>query len=278
MKPVTAIIAYTSCPSPKSLHDALIDSPSARPGAGRQERSEKIRTSQWVRGHLRLALPPVKPSVRSWTGSLQRGCGFLPGSHPLSLSFCARNDDRVHQVRTGRHGLHRLFRYERRSKTTMHPLNDYQKGSVRDSFKSRPSPLLFVLAARKALRDRESSGLGYAGLYDLRLRISVDYSIHHVAKPLYVVSDIEKTPSGSALFSYVNPPKTLPFKRRWRRSSPITLRESALLCLLAISKLCKTSGASFPQRRCNRPFSATGQERSEDAVQSASSQKTNLPL
>ena len=93
---------------------------------------------------------------------------------------------------------------------TLHPLNDYQPGSVRDDFDFGAMILFSVPAVRKALKNYGLiPGVKFSGLYDLRLKVSIDHSVYHLQEPLYSVigpaaerdgpSDREK------IFAYVDP-------------------------------------------------------------------------
>jgi hypothetical protein len=88
---------------------------------------------------------------------------------------------------------------------TLHPLNDYQLGSVRDDFDFGTIILFSVPAIRKALKKYGViPGVKFAGLYDLRLKVSIDHSLYHLKKPLYSVIETEE-PSGSEnIFAYVD--------------------------------------------------------------------------
>jgi hypothetical protein len=71
---------------------------------------------------------------------------------------------------------------------TLHPLNDYQLGSVRDDFDFGAMILFSVPAVRKVLKKYGLiPGVKFAGLYDLRLKVSIDYSVCHLQEPLYTV-------------------------------------------------------------------------------------------
>ncbi len=85
-----------------------------------------------------------------------------------------------------------------------HPLIDYQLGSVRDDFEF--GPLLFIRKdALNELPERDSSGYSFAGLYDLRLRISEKYKIIRIPEFLYSAATVENKNSGSTQFEYVDP-------------------------------------------------------------------------
>ena len=88
----------------------------------------------------------------------------------------------------------------------LHPLNDYQPGSVRDDFEFGGLVLLSVPAIRMVPRKYGvMPGLKFAGFYDLRLKISIDHSIHHLSEPLYSVTKTDGPPGDERLFSYVDP-------------------------------------------------------------------------
>jgi GT2 family glycosyltransferase len=89
---------------------------------------------------------------------------------------------------------------------TMHPLVDYQPGSVRDDFDFGSMMLFSVAAVRKAL---EKYGpfphVKFASLYDLRLKVSIDHSVCHLQEPLYCVLGAEEISDVGKMFAYVDP-------------------------------------------------------------------------
>jgi hypothetical protein len=69
---------------------------------------------------------------------------------------------------------------------TLHPLNDYQPGSVRDDFDFGAMILFAIPPVQKTLSKYNLiSGTQFAGLYDLRLKVSIDHSLCHLQEPLY---------------------------------------------------------------------------------------------
>jgi len=93
---------------------------------------------------------------------------------------------------------------------TLHPLNDYQPGSARDDFDFGAMTLFSVPAVRKALKKYGViPGVKFASLYDLRLKVSIDHSVHHLKELLYsVIGPMIGTdePSGNQkIFAYVDP-------------------------------------------------------------------------
>jgi hypothetical protein len=85
-------------------------------------------------------------------------------------------------------------------------LNDYQIGSVRDDFNFGPLMLFSAHALRQA-REKHNfiPKTKFAGLYDLRLKVSIDHAVLHVPEPLYCVPGREETFGGQRLFGYVEP-------------------------------------------------------------------------
>ena len=87
----------------------------------------------------------------------------------------------------------------------LHTLNDYQPGSVRDDFDFGAMTLFSASAIRKALEKYGAlSDVKFAGLYDLRLKISIDHPIYHLKESLYSVIKTSE-PSGEKLFAYLDP-------------------------------------------------------------------------
>jgi hypothetical protein len=87
----------------------------------------------------------------------------------------------------------------------LHPLNDYQLGSVRDDFDFGGVMIFSTEAVQEALQKYgEIQNVSYAGLYDLRLKVSVDYPVVHIQEPLYSLMDSCKADGDERLFAYVD--------------------------------------------------------------------------
>lgn len=87
---------------------------------------------------------------------------------------------------------------------TSHPVIDYQKGSLRDDFDF--GPVLFYRSA--ALKEAVSSmraDYRFAGLYDLRLKVSQKNPIVHISEYLYTEKEKSTQTSSECLFDYVDP-------------------------------------------------------------------------
>lgn len=85
-----------------------------------------------------------------------------------------------------------------------HPVIDYQKGSLRDDF-DFGFLMLFSTELFKQAAAEIDADYQFAGLYDLRLRISAKAPLFHISEYLYssIESDLRK--SGEKIFDYVDP-------------------------------------------------------------------------
>lgn len=85
-----------------------------------------------------------------------------------------------------------------------HPVNDYQVGSVRDDFDFGPLLLIRTSAAKEALGAKDQT-YEFAGLYDLRLKISQKFPIVHLDENLYTMEETDLRDSDEKMFAYVDP-------------------------------------------------------------------------
>ncbi|HET9943876.1 MAG TPA: glycosyltransferase family 2 protein [Terriglobia bacterium] len=88
------------------------------------------------------------------------------------------------------------------SNTEDHPRIDYQLGSIRDNFDFGPVVAIGVRAARQVWQGGTTR---WAGLYDLRLRLSEKFPIVRIPEPLYAASSVDTRTSGEKQFDYVDP-------------------------------------------------------------------------
>jgi hypothetical protein len=85
-----------------------------------------------------------------------------------------------------------------------HPVIDYQEGSLRDDFNFGS----VILYDAKAFRDacgRMDLDYSFAGLYDLRLKVSQKYPLVHIQEMLYTEVETDTRKSGEKQFDYVDP-------------------------------------------------------------------------
>jgi len=94
-----------------------------------------------------------------------------------------------------------------KSNLVLHPLIDYQAGSVRDDFDFGNCFMVRTEVAKDCLPDLYSAknNLRFSGLYDLRLAISRRSSIVRYSEPLYSVLINDEPTDKEKMFEYVNP-------------------------------------------------------------------------
>lgn len=85
----------------------------------------------------------------------------------------------------------------------LHPLVDYQLGSIRDDFDFGN----IILVRKKAMQNflNEKSSYDYAGFYFMRLCISQNYSVLRIPEALYFRSKVENKKPEERQFEYVDP-------------------------------------------------------------------------
>ncbi|MGH9836776.1 MAG: glycosyltransferase family 2 protein [Blastocatellia bacterium] len=141
----------------------------------------------WERDYLLLILP---------------GGEIEFGAHALER-FVRVADD------TGAGLIYSDFRERNGDETTDHPLIDCQLGSLRDNFDFGSVLLFSRKAVEKAINEHGaiSPELDWGGLYDLRLKLSINSSVFRIPEPLYTRVATERRGSGEKLFDYVDPRK-----------------------------------------------------------------------
>jgi hypothetical protein len=164
---------------------------------------------------------PFDAKVRAVTSGLASGRGInallaaatgdyllvvLPGEQ---VEFGQRAIERYAQAAadTGAAFIYSDFRDDTGDGLSDHPLIDYQTGSIRDSFDFGSVLFISTRGAREALSRHGAidDHLQWGGLYDLRLKMSVDARPLRIPEPLYarVPRDLRKT--GDKQFDYVDP-------------------------------------------------------------------------
>lgn len=129
-------------------------------------------------------------------------------SDPKLISFEPKTLERFLEVaETTKAGLvYSDFYDQNQHERRYHPLADYQFGSVRDDFDFGGMVLLSVSAIRESLKKYGAiPEVTYAGLYDLRLKVSIDHSIYHLGEPLYSVMNTGGHLGDRRLFAYLDP-------------------------------------------------------------------------
>ncbi|MGI6073019.1 MAG: glycosyltransferase family 2 protein [Fermentimonas sp.] len=86
-----------------------------------------------------------------------------------------------------------------------HPVIDYQEGSLRDDFDFGSLILFNTRTMRRAARKMKADEYEYAGLYDLRLRVSQRRNLVHINEYLYTEMSNDEAEAGERIFDYVDP-------------------------------------------------------------------------
>ena len=85
-----------------------------------------------------------------------------------------------------------------------HPVIDYQEGSLRDDF-NFGSVVLYRTSAVKEAAGRMDTDFKFAGLYDLRLKLTENHNLFHIQEILYTEVEPDNRQSGEKQFDYVDP-------------------------------------------------------------------------
>ena len=135
---------------------------------------------------------------------------LLPGGQQISLETKALERILAKAESTKVGMAYSDFYEESGQGKILNPLIDYQPGSVRDDFDFGAVILFSVPAIRKALKKYGAiPRMKFAGLYDLRLKLSIDHPIYHLQEPLYSVIGAEESSNralgSEKIFGYVDP-------------------------------------------------------------------------
>jgi hypothetical protein len=160
-------------------------------------------------------------------------------------------------------------------KRTEHPTIDYQPGSIRDNFDFGALMLFSMYAVKRSLRKFGTIGnVKRSGLYDLRLKTSVDYGIFHIQELLYTKTESDTRKSGEKQFDYVDP------------KNQIIQKENELVAINHLkhrNAYLKPRFSKLPKLKVTFPVEASviipvkNREKTiADAVNSVLSQKTNF--
>jgi hypothetical protein len=161
---------------------------------------------------------------------------------------------------------------------THHPLNDYQIGSVCDDFDFGAMVLYSVPAIRKALKKYGPiPHVQFAGLYDLRLKVSIDHSPHHLQEPLYSVIEADEPDETEKLFAYLDPSNEAIQKEMEVVFTDYLKKIGAYLAAHDLREVEQTS-ESFPVEASVIIPVRNRKETIAEAVKSALSQKTDFPF
>lgn len=170
------------------------------------------------------------------------------------------------------------FYDETRHGKILHPLNDYQLGSFRDNFDFGNMMLFSTETIRKATQKcGEIASMDHAGLYDLRLKVSIVHPIHHVQRPLYSVITSDEPAGGDKLFAYVDP-RNVDVQREMESVFTDYLRKIGAYLPPDGLRAVERSNNSFPVEASVIIPVRNRRGTVADAVKSALSQETDFPF
>ncbi|HWP44796.1 MAG TPA: glycosyltransferase family A protein, partial [Blastocatellia bacterium] len=159
---------------------------------------------------------------------------------------------------------------------TDHPLIDYQPGSIRDTF-DFGSILVFSMRAVRQVISRcgpVSDYLKWAGLYDLRLKLSESSRPLRIPEPLYARIPTDRRASGERQFDYVDP-RNRDYQLEMERVATEHLKRTGAYLAPRFESVPRAE-QSFPVR-ASVVIPVRNRERTiKDAVSSALSQKTSF--
>jgi Glycosyl transferase family 2 len=278
MKPVTAAIAYSPDPRFETLLSSLVASPLV----------ERVVVAADDRADLRRREANCEVLI-GWLYSgdtLERLLDSTRTEYLLllptacDLSFEPGGIERLVRVgETSRAGVVYSDFYALGSLgKTLRPLNDYQEGSVRDTFDFGALMLYSVSAMREAgQRQGPLPPVRFAGLYALRLRVSLLRPILHVPEPLYSVGQEGGHSDGQGMFAYCDP-KNAPAQKEMESVFTAYLRNIGAYVAPDLLKVVPPDPAHFA---CEASVIIPVRNRREtvgDAVRSALSQETDFPF
>lgn len=149
---------------------------------------------------------PQSSATMKWIGETTEAnytLLYTKGS-PLKLGLFAL-ERMVQLAEDSRAGMVYADHYQlKEGKQIAAPVIDYQKGALRDDF-NFGSVMLFKTSALKAAIERMKSEYQYAGLYDLRLKLSQTEKLEHINEYLYTEVETDIRKSGEKQFDYVDP-------------------------------------------------------------------------
>lgn len=171
-----------------------------------------------------------------------------------------------------------FFEQEPGRAAKLHPLIDYQTGSLRDDFDFGRVVLLDgkLLRKQRKLMQQEGSSARFGGWYELRLRVGELGPVVHLSEPTYTVSVEEESEGEKAHFSYVDPRN---------RDYQIEMEQIATAHLKRIGAHIDPPRYRLAEESDDYPVEASvvipvrNRERTvRDAVESALTQEVNFPF
>ena len=185
---------------------------------------KSLKDSGVVAGIFIITGNTSEPAIKDPEVSYLRSEGFASTASVMKMAEVAATDFMILYSKTssldlGKFALDRMMQvcddmnagivysdyFEKKNNQLLpHPVIDYQEGSLRDDF-NFGSVILYKVSAFREACNKMDMEFRFAGLYDLRLRISQAHSIVHLPEILYTEIEHDTRKSGEKQFDYVDP-------------------------------------------------------------------------
>ncbi len=123
---------------------------------------------------------------------------LLMGASAIERMMLVADDSQAAMVYSDRYQMEQGVRQ-------LHPVIDYQEGSLRDDFDFGSIVLIRTSLLQQYVAGEQERGWQYAGFYDLRLFLSREGQLFHLNEYLYTEEETDLRASGVKQFDYVNP-------------------------------------------------------------------------
>jgi hypothetical protein len=185
----------------KSLRDSEVVGKIYIVTAGVPVKSISGKDVTWVRSSGFASSESVKRM-----GELARTEFVILYSKPFPLDPGRFALERMMQVceSTGAGMVYSDYYESKEDKLAVHPVIEYQEGSLRDDFNFGSLVLYYGEIFRSACKSMKTD-YQFAGLYDLRLKVSQKGRLVHIPELLYTETEKDTRKSGEKQFDYVDP-------------------------------------------------------------------------
>lgn len=156
---------------------------------------------------VQASSPTAGALINRITGQLSTGyLLFVNQAQEITLGQAALERFTDIALQTGAGLTYSDFYEVKNGERAEHPLVDYQFGSIRDNFDFGALMLFSTVALHEAAKKYGSCPeVQWAGLYDLRFKVSIDRPVFHIQEFLYTKNETDMRKSGERLFDYVDP-------------------------------------------------------------------------
>jgi len=203
---------------------------------------------------------------------------FLKSAHEVSIDSKALSGmmATAEKMRAGM--VYCDFYDQNKEGKRLHPLNDYQPGSIRDDFDFGAMMLFSTKALRAAIKKYGAiPPVRFAGLYDIRLKVSIDNFLYHINEPLYSVIQDDQHFVGERHFAYVDP-KNADVQKEMEAVFTDYLRKIGAYIPYERLKNTEDTKNAFPVAASVIIPVKNRKSTIADAVKSALTQKTDFPF